>query len=188
MGSPTQNKAMLKVLQGFPTQCLERRAFQPTVGNANAQGLSNPDAATNTACKLNSKAFSLVPIGLLACQWVDLEGLSSQHGYPTSTSKKHSQSASSGLFTFQLGFSILFFSGLVSFQLLLGTSLAVLASSQGGQALFQRMGNLLSFQLLLSFFVQSLLQPLPSHGSLVAEALELLQESGPSSFAPCCIP
>jgi len=75
MGSPTQNKAMLKVLQGFPTQCLERRAFQPTVGNANAQGLSNPDAATNTACKLNSKAFSLVPIGLLACQWVDLEGL-----------------------------------------------------------------------------------------------------------------
>ena len=157
MGSPTQNKAMLKVLQGFPTPCLERRAFQPTVGNANAQGLSNPDA-TNTACKLNSKAFSLVLIGLLACQWVDLEGLSSQHGYPTSTSKNTANLPAVGCSPFSWGFSALFFSGLVSFQLLLGTSLAVLASSQGGQVLLQRMGNLLSFQLLLSFFVQSLLQ------------------------------
>ena len=102
-----------------------------------------------------------------------LANISNQHF------KKHSQSASSGLFTFELGFSVLFlFSGPVSFQLLLGTSLAVLASSQGGQALFQHMGNLLSFQLLLAFFVQSLLQLLPSHRSLVAEALELLQESG----------
>jgi len=81
-GQSNPKRNNVESVAGLSNPMPEKKGFPPHSWECKCPGLSNPDAATNTACKLNSKAFSLGLIGFLACQWVDLEGLSSQHIQP----------------------------------------------------------------------------------------------------------